>query len=61
MIKANNSLRPSDIWVQKKERANRRRIADDTENSKSFEKKETDCLNDTLPMVYLLLVNYWLI
>ena len=55
MIKANNSLRPSGIWVQKKERANRRRIAE------SFEKKETDCLNDTLPMVYLLLVNYWLI
>ena len=50
-----HSLRPSDIWVKKKDRSNRRSIVIDTENSKSPKRKETDCLSDALTMVYLLL------
>lgn len=50
------SLIPSDTWVKRKDRTNRRNIVLDTTNSKSSKKKETDWLSDALHMAYLLLV-----
>ena len=47
-------------WVKKKDGTNRRNIVLDTNNFKSSEKKETDCLSHTLFMIFLLLVR-WLI
>lgn len=48
-----HSLRTSDMWVKQKDRTKIRNIAVDTENSKSSNKNEAECLNNALLIFYV--------
>ena len=54
-----HSLRTSDMWVKQKDRTKIRNIAVDTENSKSSNKNEAECLNNAL-LIFMFLIR-WLI